>query len=139
MVKADNDRFEEFLRSRDTLWVYRGDDLIFRTRMSGLVPLLTCIEELNCGAGGVTVHDRIVGRAAALLLEKASCIEVCAEVGSEVAAEALKQLKIDYSFVTTVPCILNRAGTDMCPFERASIGKTPEEFYQYAKQALLKG
>lgn len=139
IVEAGSDRFEEFLRSKDTLWVCRGGDLLFKARVSGLVPLLTYIEELNCGAGGITVHDRIVGRAAALLLGKASCIGVCAEVGSEAAAQVLRQLDIDYSFVATVPYILNPAGTDMCPFERASIGRTPEEFYRYAKQTLLKG
>ena len=133
---ANNHLFKEFLEAGDTLWVYLADNLHFRSVEKGIKPLLIYIQQFTpCPEGGI-VFDRIVGNAAALLLKLASCDKVYSPLSSELAVETLKQLGIAYSFLTVVPYISNRAGDGMCPFEKASIGKSPEEFYQFAKEAL---
>ena len=82
------------------------------------------------------LSDRVVGNAAALLLKEASCSEVYGLIGSRLAAQTLEELCISHSFLKTVPYIVNRYGNDMCPFEKASLGKSPAEFYELAKERL---
>jgi len=101
------------------------------------MPLLIYIEEFEPPPEGTTVFDRVIGNAAALLMKKASCREAYSTVGSEIAAESLERMGIPHYFQTTVPFIINRAGEGMCPFEKASIGKSPGEFYKFAREALM--
>lgn len=137
-MTANSQLFKRFLESEDTLWVYQANKPLFRSKKVGLVPLLDYIEEFPAGIEGVIVCDRVVGNAAALLLPKVCCRKVYGVVGSKSAIETLKRWRIAYSFLTEVPYISNRAGDDMCPFEKASIGKGADEFYQLVKEALAQ-
>lgn len=82
----------------------------------------------------VVVFDRVVGNAAALLLKKILCREVYSELGSENAIKTLVSSGIDYHFNKTVPYIENDSRQDMCPMEKLSLGKSPEEFYEALKK-----
>ena len=138
-MTANNHVFKKFLEAKDTLWVCLAGNLLFRSTEKGIKPLLTYIQEFAPCPEGVIVCDRVVGNAAALLLSKASCKKAYSLAGSELAVETLKRLGIAYSFLTVVPYISNQAGDDMCPFEKASIGKSPEEFYRFAEETLMQG
>ena len=122
--------FGEFLASTDTLRVYKGDRLLFASGKDRLLPLVDYINQCAPYERGVTVFDRVVGNAAALLLQKISCNEVCSALGSEYAAKTLDSFGISYHFVETVPYIQNQSGQDMCPMEKLSLNKDPDEFYQ---------
>ncbi|MBA7663438.1 hypothetical protein ES703_71479 [subsurface metagenome] len=135
-MAANNQLFKKFQKTEDTLWICLTGNLLFRSTEKGIAPLLTYLQEFPPGPEGVIVFDRVVGNAAALLLKKAFGKKVYSLTGSELAAKTLKRLGITYSFLTVVPYISNRAGDDMCPFEKASIGKSPEEFYEFAKEKL---
>ena len=135
-MAANNHLFQKFQESEDTLRVYSAGNLHFRSTEKGITPLLTYIQEFAPSPEGVIVFDRVVGNAAALLLRKASCKKVYSLIGSELAVETLRRLGIACSFLSVVPYISNRAGDGMCPFEKASIGKSSEEFYKFAREAL---
>jgi len=135
-VAANNQLFKKFLKAEDTLWICLTGNLLFRSTEKGIAPLLTYLQEFPPHPEEVIVFDRVVGNAAALLLKKALGKKVYSLMGSKLAAETLKRLGIAYSFLTVVPYISNRAGDDMCPFEKASIGKSPEEFYELVKEKL---
>ncbi len=122
--------FNDFLGSSDTLRVYRGDRLIFASNKERLLPLLEYIDKFFPYEEKVTVFDRIVGNAAALLLKKISCREVYSSLGSELAAKTLSNFSISYHFTEIVPYIQNQSQEDMCPMEKLSLNKSPEEFYQ---------
>ena len=123
-------KFSEFSGSKDTLRVYRGDRLIFTSGKERLSPLLEYIDKLFPYEENVTVFDRVVGNAAALLLKKISCREVYSSLGSELAVKTLDSFGISYHFAETVPYIQNQSQEDMCPMEKLSLNKGPEEFYQ---------
>lgn len=132
-----NDRlFKKFLEAEDTVRVYLAGKLRFRSTQKGIKPLITYIQEFAPCPEGAIVFDRVVGNAAALLLKEASCTEVYGPIGSRLAAQTLEELGISHSFLKTVPYIVNRYGNDMCPFEKASLGKSPAEFYELAKETL---
>ena len=120
--------FDEFLASNDTLRVYKRDRLVFASGKDRLLPLLEYISQCAPYERDVTVFDRVVGNAAALLLQKISCKETYSALGSEIAVKTLDRFGISYHFVETVPYIQNQSGEDMCPMEKLSLNKDPEEF-----------
>jgi len=135
-VVADDRLFQKFLETEDTVQIYLAGKLHFRSTQTGIKPLLTYIQEFAPCPEGAVAFDRVVGNAAALLLRKASCAEVYSPIGSQLAAKTLEEFGISYSFLKTIPYIVNRHGDDMCPFEKASLGKSPAEFYEIAKEKL---
>ena len=125
-----NTLFNEFLVSNDKLRVYSGDKLIFASSKGGLSSLLEYIDKSSPLKKDVTVFDRVVGNAAALLLETMSCREVYSPLASELAIRTLRRFGISYHFTEIVPYIRGRGQEDMCPMEKLSLDKSPEEFYQ---------
>ena len=125
--------FEKFLTHHDTLQVYKDSKLIFSSDKERLLPLLEYIDRFAPIHQQVTILDKIVGRAAALLCAKANCIELYSPLGSELAVKALHQYDIKYNLVKVVPYINNANQDDMCPMEKLSIGKSPDEFYETMK------
>jgi len=134
--KTVNNKFEEFLKSPDTVRVYTGDKLLFSSQAERLIPLLEYAAKFAPYQKDVTVLDRVVGNAAALLLKKILCKEVYSPLGSESAIQALESFGIMYHFNEVVPCIQDDSRQNLCPMEKMSLGKTPEEFYQLMSKKL---
>ena len=137
-METGNKLFETFPKSDDTLWILKVDSLIFQSKKKGIASLLDYIDQFSPCTHEVTVFDRVVGNAAALLLKEAHCGNVYAPVGSEYALETLKQFDISSYFLKIVPWIIDRKGDGMCPFEKASIGKSPDEFYELVKRTNVE-
>ncbi len=132
----DSPLFTEFIASSDALRVYEKGGLIFVSKKDGLMPLLDYIDESSSSQKPVIVFDRVVGNAAALLLKKLHCDETYSPLGSELAVKTLSSFGIKYHFGEIVPCIQNPDRGDMCPMEKLSINKSPEEFYRALKGRL---
>jgi hypothetical protein len=125
--------FTEFLKSDDTLRVYGGDRLVFSSKKERLMPLM---EYLGGGAAQnrkVTIFDKVMGNAAALLSVKAGCREVWSPLGSELAIKTLNRYSVTHHLNDTVPYITQADGKTMCPMEKLSVDKEPEEFYRALK------
>jgi hypothetical protein len=130
------DLFSAFLASDDTLRIYQDDTLVFSSEKDRLLPLMEYIVDYGAGEQPVTIFDRIMGNAAALLVVKVNCREVYSPLGSELGIETLERFGIEYHLSEIVPYILRPDGKGMCPMERLSIGKEPEEFYREMKARL---
>lgn len=77
---------------------------------------------LSLQSGSLTgsfVADKIVGKAAAMLLVRGGAIEVYAEIISEPALEIFKKHRVICLYGTLVPNIINRDKTGICPMEQA--------------------
>ncbi len=77
---------------------------------------------LSLQSGSLTgsfVADKIVGKAAAMLLVRGGAIEVYAEIISEPALEVFKKHRVICLYGTLVPNIINRDKTGVCPMEQA--------------------
>lgn len=137
---AGGDRYQklfvDFLASDDALQVYQRGKLIFSSEKDGLLPLLEYAKSAAAGYTGVVVFDKIVGRAAALLCIKVGAGAVYSPLGSELAARVLEEYGVEHHLQRLVPFITRADGKDMCPMERLSLGKSPEEFYQALIQRL---
>jgi hypothetical protein len=128
--------FSEFLANDDSLRVYEGKKLIFSSNKDMLSPLLEYIAQFRPYHQRVTIFDKIMGNAAALLSIKAGSQEVCSPLGSQLATKTLDKYGIKYHLIEIVPYIQKPNGQDMCPMEKLSIDKEPEEFYEVIKSII---
>ena len=122
--------FNEFLTGGNTLQVFEDNELVFTSNKDRLLPLLEYIEDFAPYHREVVIFDKIMGRAAALLCVKASCQEVYSPLGSQLAVKTLDKYGIKYHITKIVPYIQKANGEEMCPMEKLSIDKEPEEFYE---------
>ena len=130
--------YKLFVRGGDALQVYEGDRLIFSSSKPMLAPLLEYIETYAQDHKQVVIFDKILGNAAALLSVIAHCCEAFSPLGSELAVNTLNRYGIVYHIDKVVPYIQKPSMTEMCPMEKLSIGKDPEEFYEVLKLGKLK-
>ena len=135
--KIKNEKFDEFLTSQDTVRIHKNGRLIFASHKERLEPLLEYATKYAPYEKDVTVFDRVVGNAAALLLKKILCKEVFSQLGSEKAINTLESFGIEYHFKEIVPYIENNSRQDMCPMEKISQGKSVDEFYQIIKNKTM--
>lgn len=82
---------------------------------------------------GATIFDKVVGRAAALLLIHGGVKKVLTPTISRWALAVLKHGGAKAEYDKVVKNILNRAGDDLCPMEKMSQDKTVIEFARFMK------
>jgi hypothetical protein len=130
------DLYRDFLDSEDTLRVYTGDMLAFASKKDRLLPLMEYLAAYGAVCQTVTIYDKIMGNAAALLAVKANARDVYSPLGSELAIKTLEKHGIKYHIDEVVPCIMRDDGQAMCPMEELSLGKEPEEFHRVIKARI---
>lgn len=131
-----NTLFSEFITSDDALRVYKGNVLLFSSAKDGLLPLLEYIGIFASGHRQVIVFDKILGNAAALLSIKAGSQEVYSPLGSRIAIRTLEQYGIKHNISEIVPYIQRANSEEMCPMEKLSLDKSPEEFYSILRDTI---
>lgn len=105
------------------LWSFvliKNGKIIFKSRAPRLEPLILCIKKHKKEMRGAIVFDKIVGRAAAILLVYAKVKEVWTPTISADGKKYLEKNKIKVIFEKEVRCIMNRKGDDLCPMEKLS-------------------
>ncbi len=130
--------FGEFLTSADTLRIYEGAQVIFSSDKDRLLPLLEYIRQDAHHHQDIVVFDKVMGNAAALLSIRAGCRKVYSPLGSRLAIKLFEIYGIEYHLIEIVPYVQNSAGDDMCPMEKLSIDKNPEEFYAEMMKRIKK-
>ena len=128
--------FNLFLISDDTLQVYKDSKLLFSSDKDRLLPLLEYLDKFANSHQQVTIFDKIVGNAAALLSIEARCQEVYSPLGSQLAIKTLEKYGVKYHITDLVPYITQPDKEDMCPMEKLSLDKGPAEFYEAMKSII---
>lgn len=77
---------------------------------------------------GAVVFDKVIGRAAAVLLAWAKVKVVWSPTISRLAKRYLAKNKIKVSYKRETECIMNRRGDDVCPMEKMSRKMPEKEF-----------
>lgn len=127
--------FNDFLVSGDSLRVYRQKELVFSSTRDRLLPLMEYLDRF-ADAQPVVVFDKIVGNAAALLAIKAGCRELYSPFASQLAIDTLERYGVRHRLGEVVAYIQRAGQPEMCPMERLSLGKEPEEFYRLMKEII---
>ena len=128
--------FEKFLASGDSLQIYEDSKIIFNSSKSGLLPLLEYIDKLSSYHQQVKILDKIMGNGAALLSVLADCQKVYSPLGSQLAIKTLDKYGISYHIKNIVPYIRKTPRGKMCPMEKLSLHKDPEEFYTAVRNII---
>lgn len=119
--------------------VISRDAGVTESQKSGIAPLLEWLNGSPDLLKGACVADKVVGRAAALLMVYGGVAEVYAGIISESAAECLKQNGIPFSFGQKVSYVQNRDKTGMCPMERRCLPvRSPSEAYTVLNQMVME-
>ena len=84
---------------------------------SGIRPVILPMNEDLRFFEGLSVADKIVGKASAMLLALSGAKEVYAHILSEAGRKILERYGIAYEYGEMVEYIVNRKGDGMCPME----------------------
>ena len=102
----------------------------------GIAPMMNFIES-GVDLSGYCAADIVVGKAAALLFVKCGIKRAFAKTLSQNGKRIFEKYGVDYECETLTDNIINRAGTDICPMEKAVANiDTPEDAYSAIKSKL---
>lgn len=94
------------------------DGVLILDDKRGITPLLELIAS-GKDVSGYSAADKVVGKAAAALFIKCGVKQLYAAVLSKGGAKLLESHGVEYVYDTLTDAIINRAGTDSCPMEKA--------------------
>jgi hypothetical protein len=125
---------DEYLRKFDEagmcLMVYEEGAMIFQSQSKGIRPHLEAIDELGSRLRGTLMVDKIVGRAAALLILYSGAVEVHTGVISRGGRDVLNHAGVKLLYKEETEHIKMVDGRIYCPFEAMVQGiDDPERAY----------
>ncbi len=127
------------LQQGTTFAAVLSDGRLVTSEKKGIAPMMELLERDASAMEGASVADRVIGRAAAFLLEKGGAAGVYAGILSTHAREVLEKCGIPFSCGEETPYIINRAGTGMCPMEACVLELTDAaEAYEALRQKLAE-
>lgn len=127
---------EEFTNLKESLIIFQNEEIVFSSFDSDIIPLVKFIDQKIKLSGKIIIFDKYVGRAAGLLMTKASPFFVYTPMISENAVNLFIEYEIDFEATKIVKYLMGEASNEMCQWEKLSIGKYPDEFYLLAKEKL---
>lgn len=108
---------KSLLTSTDsTLAVVSVDDF-FTSKERGVKPLMHLLKEKKGFLKGASVADKVIGKAAALLMALGEIKEVHTLIISEPAIKVFEKYNIPCFYDKKVDRIVNRTGDGLCPME----------------------
>ena len=132
------DYLERLRREGLHLIILKDGKTIFTSSEEGMRPLLEAINRIGLPElNGSIVVDKIVGKAAAILISYFKAKETHCIVLSVRAREVLDKHGIKYCSEQVIPEIRNKLGTDICPFEKIVLEvEDPKEGYELLSAKL---
>lgn len=123
-MRPDLENCKTILERESLTCVVKCGDRLLKAADRGIKPFMQWIES-GVNLQGAVAADKVVGKAAAFLMEKAGLSAVYAAVLSTPAKEVLENAGIAYAYKTLVPRIQNRKGDGLCPME-STVMKTED-------------
>lgn len=113
---------------KHSLLVYKDGNISFQDE-HGIKPLLIQIEKK--GLKKAIVIDKIIGKAAALLMVYGKVEQVHTDIIAKDAIKVFKKYKVDFSYKKEVDYILNVKKDGLCPMEqKVKDINSPKKAYQ---------
>lgn len=106
------------------------DHFIYLSHQRGITPIMTKLKDDRNYFHDCIVVDKIIGKAAAMLLTLSHVQYIHGQLMSTGAMHFLDQQGIPYSFDQSCDMIINRSGRGMCPMEATVVDlHDPQEAY----------
>lgn len=126
-------KLQKFTKSHWHLIVVRNNKIIFHSKARGIKPLIVLIKKFDRKYENLVVYDKIVGRAAALLLTHIKAYQVYTPIISQSAVSVFKKHKISFVARKKVKYIMDFASKELCQWEKLAKNKTPKKFWSLVK------
>lgn len=113
----DLEKAESLLVGDNTCVLVKGE-IVYELQLTGIKPLLSLIEK-KVSLQGFSLADRIIGKAAAMLVCYAGIENVYSKIISKEGYKYLFNCGVYVKYDIATENIVNRCKTDMCPMEKA--------------------
>ncbi len=138
-----NDRLKraaEILEQEKRNCVILADDNTVRTSDAiGIKPLMMELRVDKAAFRGCVIADKVIGKAAALMIALGKADAVYGKIMSENAREFLEKSGIIYFYGEIVPYIENRTKDGRCPMEETVLMiDSPEEAFEALEKTIAK-
>lgn len=108
----------DILHDRGCSCAIAQNDRLTLCNRRGVIDLYSLLQAAPAELQGAMVADKVIGKGAAALMALGGVKEVYADVISRPALALLGDYDIPVTCIRTVPNIINRAGTGICPVEQ---------------------
>ncbi|MDO4532010.1 MAG: DUF1893 domain-containing protein [Bacillota bacterium] len=138
-MKQRLEQAKDALQGEITFAAVLADGSLVTSEKKGIAPMMAMLQQDMDSLRGACVADRVIGRAAALLMEKAGAAAAYGAVISSHAREAFQENGIPFFFDREVEYIINRSRTGMCPMEETVLEiKDAEAAYTALREKLAE-
>lgn len=135
-MRRDLESCKAILEKENLTCVIRQSENIYKFTERGIKPFMGLLEA-GTDLQGAAAADKVIGKAAALLMQKAKIAAVYAAVISEPACKVLKDAGIETEYGKLVARIHNRKGDGLCPMESAVLTITDaDEAYRVLREKM---
>ena len=126
------------LTSASTIAVVSNGE-VFTSQERGVKPLLHLLTEKKGFLKGASVADKVIGKAAALLMVLGEIKEVHTLIISEPAIKVFEKYNIPCFYDKKVDRIINRTGDGLCPMETLCLDvDDPQEAFNLITEKVSK-
>ncbi|MDL2252690.1 DUF1893 domain-containing protein [Ruminococcaceae bacterium OttesenSCG-928-I18] len=129
----------EIRKGEYTCILIKGDQVVYRGEGRGVAPIRRLYEDTNGKKmlQGSILVDKIIGKAAAVLLVLGQVARAHAQTISGEAVRYLEKQGIPFTFEKQVDYIQNRDGDGLCPIEQSVLGiDDPAQAYQAITETI---
>ena len=132
------ERAKTLLSSTDSTIAVVSVDDVYTSQERGVKPLLHLLTEKKGFLKGASVADKVIGKAAALLMVIGEIKEVHTLIISEPAIKVFEKYNIPCFYDKKVDRIVNRTGDGLCPMESLCLDvEEPQEAFMAITNKLL--
>lgn len=118
------------LKENHTIVIYKNDASVYTSNDRGVAPLMKLLKEDKSQLQDSMIADKVIGKAAALLMALAKVKEVYTPTISAPALQVFNNHNIEIYYDKVVERIVNRKGDGLCPMETLCLNiENPEEAF----------
>ncbi|MBQ5857050.1 MAG: DUF1893 domain-containing protein [Bacteroidales bacterium] len=127
------------LKENHTIVIYKSDASVVVSDDRGVAPLMKLLKENKEQLRDSMIADKVIGKAAALLMVYGKVKEVFTPTISVPAIEVFKNHNVKITYDKIVERIINRKGDGLCPMETLCLNTdNPEEAFFKVNEFIKK-
>lgn len=121
-MNESTEKAKQLLLESGSTFVLVNSDRVFRSNGRAVATLVQLLKEDSLLLRDSCIADRVVGKAAAMMMHYGGIKEVYGNIISEPAAAYFEKHGVSFYFRQKVPNILNRDRSGLCPMEKLCLG-----------------
>ena len=119
--------------------IYKSDASVVVSDDRGVAPLMKLLNEDKEQLRDSMIADKVIGKAAALLMVYAGVKEVFTPTISVPAVEVFEKHNVKITYDKVVERIINRTGDGLCPMESLCLNvENPEEAFDLIRRRVAE-